>query len=151
MLKLERILVATDFSLPSQKALRYGIELAQATGGALLLLHVVPPPSLLEQMAGGGDARDAATRTWVDERLRDMLAHEVPPQIASRAVQRSGSPAHEIVAVARDERASLIVVATRGQGGLANALTGSTAERVVREAPCPVLTVHEREQEFITP
>jgi universal stress protein A len=62
---------------------------------------------------------------------------------------RSGSASHEIAEQAHEQRTDLIVIATHGRGVIAHALLGSTAERVVRHAPCPVLVVRERQREFL--
>lgn len=133
-----RILVPTDFSAPSDAALEYARTFARAFGGALHLLHVTSdtgtPPH------APGDPRDrepAALR-----QLRDRLtAEDRQRRVAVRIVEGS-NPAHKIVKQARAIPADLIVMGTRGRGGMAHLLMGSVAEEVVRTGPCPVLSVH---------
>lgn len=131
---LERILAATDFSLCSLAALEYAEELARRFGVPLLLLHATGAPSMPAEVhqRSGEAAEQALTRSV--ERLREH-------GLTVRGLTRPGAPADEIVRTAQVERASLIVMGTHGRTGVTRVLMGSVAERVVREAPCPVLTV----------
>jgi nucleotide-binding universal stress UspA family protein len=81
--------------------------------------------------------------------LAEFVKRHVPTGVDSETVTRLGHPSEEIVAAAKDFDVDLIVLATHGHTGLKHLLLGSTAERVVRLAPCPVLTVREREHEFV--
>jgi universal stress protein A len=155
MITLKNILVATDFSEPSATALRYGRTLARTFGSTLHVLHVA------EDVYGrlGGEAYfagppnlqaniEAAARKRLDELLVDNDLEPVP----SRAiVQTADAIAPTIIQYAKDSRSDLIVVGTHGRGGFAQMIVGSVAERVVRTAPCPVLTVRSPEHEFILP
>ena len=131
---IERILAATDFSLCSLAALEYAEELARRFDVSLLLLHATGAPSMPAEVHGpSGDAAAYALTRSV-ERLREH-------GLTVRGLLRPGSAADEIVRTAEVERASLIVMGTHGRTGVVRVLMGSVAERVVREARCPVLTV----------
>src|SRR5690606_3048542 len=149
MIHVHRILVPTDFSLPSQRALRYALELAKRFGAEIVLLHVVEATSYTTVIGVEGADVAAAelqdrARAWATGQLARMQRGEVPGSIRGRPLLRDGAAEREIVAGARDEDADLIVMATHGYTGLRHVLLGSTAERVVRQAPCPVLTVRDK-------
>jgi universal stress protein A len=91
---------------------------------------------------------DAALR--VEQNELDSLLQKIGKIVTSRSVLRIGRAPDEIVAVARETGADLIVISTHGRSGLAHVLLGSTAEKVARQAPCPVLIVREKERDFIT-
>ena len=140
--RLKSLLATTDFSDASLAGVRCAVALAKELGTALTLLHVVEPPSRI----GGLEAVPLArTETEVAALARAQLdrlaAHERVGDVRLTASVRTGKPYHEITAAAGDGAADLIVIATHGRTGLQRALLGSTAERVVRHAPCPVLTV----------
>jgi nucleotide-binding universal stress UspA family protein len=156
MTKLERVLVATDFSEPSQAALSYGRELARAFGAKLTLLHVVESVATLVAGFEGyavdvvtlqNEANDAA-----DRQLNATITKEDRQTLdATTARVISNVPAQAIATYARDHGIGLIVLGTHGRGGMSHMLLGSVAEKVVRLAPCPVLTVRHPEREFIVP
>jgi universal stress protein A len=147
-LKLKRILLPVDFSKCSRKALEYAVSFARQFQAELLLLHVIenvyPPPELmvLDSAALDNRVRDVAERQLAAWR-KEIL--EVP----ARGVIRSGVAHHEIVAAAEDSNIDLIILGTHGRRGMAHLFLGSTAERVVRRAPCPVMVVREREHDFL--
>jgi len=156
MIALKNILVATDFSEPSDAALAYGRALARTFGATLHVVHVVdnvptlvygaeayavPMPELQEEI-------DNAAR----KQLADLLVDNDRPPLPVRSILlTSNAPAAAIVDYAKSERVDLIVAGTHGRGGVAHLLMGSVAERVVRTAPCPVLTVRHPEHEFVIP
>jgi nucleotide-binding universal stress UspA family protein len=155
MIRINNVLVATDFSEPSSVALDYGRELARTYGAKLHVLHVVEdlrwryatdmaPTALVgvqEDLEASAASRLDALVT--DEDRRQLRAHAV----ALTAV----APAEAIVQYARTEGVDVIVMGTHGRNGLAHLFMGSVAERVVRLAPCPVLTVRHPQHEFIAP
>jgi universal stress protein A len=148
-IKLKRILVPVDFSECSNKALHYAALFGKQFGAEILLLHVVQPPVYME----GGSLTVAA---FDENTLRDEAAkrlsewqNTVVSGAALRTNVRTGTPHHEIVATAEDTNTDLIILGTHGRGRLARMLIGSTAERVVRHAPCPVMVVREREHDFL--
>lgn len=147
--KLKKILVPVDFSNCSIKALQYAKAMAKQFNSEVILLHVMQSEipvtdfvladitAILEQ------ARAAAKRN-IEEMQLTIDAH-----IDSRALTRSGQPYNEIVNAAEELDVDLIVISTHGRTGLTHTFMGSTTERVVRHARCPVLVVREREHEFL--
>jgi nucleotide-binding universal stress UspA family protein len=143
MISLKQIVVPTDFSDCSDRALTYGRELAKAFGASLHLLHVVHDPysqpwaaeafptplgDLLEQWQGQARAR-----------LANLVPE--PDRETTRLAVVVGSPFFEIVRYAKEQQIDLIVIGTHGRTGLARVLLGSVAQRVIGTAPCPVLAV----------
>ena len=139
------ILAATDFSAASEQAITYAASLALEFGATLHLVHVVPDPVL----AAAWSEAYAYDLDMLGERLR----RDAERQLAERAARIEGivvtreallgRPANTIVAIAAGRGADLIVVGTHGRSGVSHLFMGSVAERVVRSAPCPVLTVRE--------
>jgi nucleotide-binding universal stress UspA family protein len=146
-MRLRRILVPLDFSGQSRQALDCAVPLAATFGAKISLLHVVQPPVVMRTMPDGGIAVPVNTDRLVElagERLEEMAAGFLPARVRGNRSVREGSPAYEIIAAAEALKADLIVLSTHGFTGLKRVLLGSTAERVVRHAHCPVLTVHRR-------
>jgi nucleotide-binding universal stress UspA family protein len=141
-----RILVPTHFSECSQEAWKLAGRMAAAPDCELVLTHVLTEVPLygegLLNVETARKVREGARR-WAETTLQDWVGKARAEGLSARAALRTGVPHHEIVALARDERADLIVIGTTGRGGLNRALLGSVADRVVRLAPCPVLTVRE--------
>ena len=128
-----RLLVATDFSRPSDAALEYARILARAFGAHLYILHVMPNV-FLRPVVGDPRALEDAMRA----RLRDRFTSEDHRLLhVTTAVQRSDEPAEEILSYARRHRIDLIAIGARARGRM-----GRVAEKAVRAARCPVLTVH---------
>ena len=156
MIAIKSILVATDFGEAAGAALTYGRALASRFEATLHVLHVAQ--NIYHNALGAEtyaavapdlqtDLEDEA-RKQLDELLIDS-DHSDPP--TTRALITSSSPAFAIVDYAKDNNIDLIVVGTHGRGALAHIVMGSVAERVVRLAPCPVLTVRHPEHEFVWP
>jgi nucleotide-binding universal stress UspA family protein len=144
--KIEKILVPLDFSPASVEALEYAVWVAKQFRAAIHVVHVYPPDEALA--AGAGhllfESADAIER--LNEELTGIHRKHVPTFRPENCHIRSGRPYEEIVRLAREIGADLIALATRGRSGLKRLLLGSTAERVVRGAPCPVLVVRKRKQ-----
>jgi nucleotide-binding universal stress UspA family protein len=145
MITVRRILVPTDFGECSAPALRYAVELADKFGAELILLHVVHDLALAMPDAVMPTPVPAPDLTQLIDAgktgLANLIARENLGRLRPRTEVRVGSPVPEIVAAAKDLRADLLCVGTHGRTGLAHLLLGSQAERIIREAPCPVLTV----------
>lgn len=141
-----RIVVATDFSEGAQEAETLAKRLAAAPGSELIVTHVLTEVPLygegLLNMETARKVREGS-RKWAEGALADWIGKARGAGLSARAALRTGVPHQEIVALARDERADLVVIGTHGRGGISRALLGSVADRVVRLAPCPVLTVRE--------
>lgn len=142
---IKEILVPVDFSNCSTKALMYAIPFAKQFGARITVAHIAPyfvqPPSL---------AIDDTQLLEESRQALNKLAQDVGAHVKTQAVFRVGNPASKIVEVAQECAADLIIISTQGKSGLAHVFLGSTAERVVRHAPCPVLVVREKEHEFVS-
>lgn len=141
-----RIVVPTDFSRCAEEAWALAQRLADAFGSELVLLHVLVEAPLFQEGPFTMDkARRVyeAARKWAEESLEQWAGTARGKGLNVRWVLRTGVPYREIVALATDERADLVLMGTHGRGGIDRALLGSVADRVVRLAPCPVLTVRE--------
>ena len=150
--KLKQILVPIDFSDCSRKALRYAVPVAERFGAQLLLLYVIETNTLPAELgyvpsdlkrAGIASAQKAL------EEMAQRTGQALGTHFVSQTTVRNGIPWQEITAAARALDVDLIVLSTHGYTGIKHILMGSTAERVVQHAPCPVLVVREREHEFL--
>jgi nucleotide-binding universal stress UspA family protein len=138
---VKNILVPTDFSERSLDALAYAENIAEITGAKLTLINVVQPlvlPVPLTSLALENDRLLNATRKKLDTLV---VEHGIDAQMLDRTVVSQGAAWDEIVRSARNLKCDLIVIATHGHTGVAHAFLGSTAERVIRHAHCPVLVV----------
>jgi nucleotide-binding universal stress UspA family protein len=156
MITLRQILVPTDFSEPSDKAIRYAEAFAQAFGGTTVhFLHVVESTFLQGWTPDGYVGALPEYRERMEREARQALEARVAaselPRSAIRLATRVGHPVVEILRYAKEEAVDLIVLGTHGRSRLGHLLMGSVAERVVRTAPCPVLTVRHPEHEFVVP
>lgn len=153
-MQYSNILVPTDFSESAKYALPFAIDLAQKFSAKLHLLHVVEPiiapvdfawgtysyPDIEKQLSG-----------YVDESLAKIIEAQIPEGIQTATNNLNGKPWREIVAFAKQEGMDLIVMATHGLSGFSHAIYGSTAEKVVRKAHCPVLIVRHPDVKFEMP
>lgn len=145
--KIEKILVPLDFSPASVKALDYAVWLAKQFRAAIHLVHVHPPDEASSAPGAGHllfQSAEAIER--LNEELTGIHQKHVPTFRPENCHIRGGQPYQQIVLLAREIDADLIVLATRGHSGLKHLLLGSTAERVVRNAPCPVLVARKQKQ-----
>jgi nucleotide-binding universal stress UspA family protein len=147
MIVMTQILVATDFSEASAAAMEYGRALARTFGASLHLLHVIENPFLRPHAVDPHTIKNAALSHLFD-RLTDDDRRKLH---ATPVLETSDDPADAIVKYAKARQIDLIVMGTHGRGTVAQILEGSVAERVVRLAPCPVLTVRHPEHEFVVP
>ena len=141
----QRILVPLDFSLPSKRAMRFAREWASLFGAKVCLLHVLDPVSMTGEF--GIAPLGTVQRTYASRAkaaLAELARAEFPDSIPVTVAVRKGKAFDQIAAVARDLRADLIIIATHGYTGLKHVLLGSTAERVARHSPCPVLILRRR-------
>lgn len=150
ILNIKQIMVPLDLSHRANKALKYAIRVAQQFEAEILLVHVVTEmgyeglviPSTLQHLQND-------LLKQVHEELEKMVKLEDQFRIKIKTKVLFGEPAHEISKIAGEEETDLILVSTEGRTGLSHVLVGSTAEKIVRHAPCPVLVVREKEHEFI--
>ena len=149
MLQIPTILAPTDFSQHAEGAVRYACGLAERLGSTLHLLHVLPDvivpvgpdPSLVTAVP---PEYYSETEAQSRDALERVVQPAWPKPAAVVAEVRWGDPVDAIVAYARDHAVDLIVLSTHGRTGLSHVLMGSVAERILREAPCPVLTIRDR-------
>lgn len=148
MVTIDRILVPIDFSAYSKEALQYAIPFARKFKAELILLHVVEPAIYPADFnfgqVGIPSIEDELRGKAVDE-LNKLVEKETKRRARSSIMVRVGKPFIEIITAAKEENIDLIIMATHGHSGIEQILFGSTAERVVRKAHCPVLTVRTRE------
>lgn len=144
-IEIKTVLVPLDFSPAAMEMLGYAASLAKRFRAALHLIHVYPPDEAAV-VPGAGDI----IRQTAEELFRDQLLPSHREQVGAFGPHNchvsSGAAYQEICELAREIKADLIVLATRGHTGLKRVLLGSTAERVVRLAPCPVLVVRQKKQ-----
>ena len=151
MIKIDRILVPTDFRECAEKALEYAAELATRFDSELHLLHVAVLPTA--PYAHGFALPEEAMHPEIPA-AKALNALDVPRSEDVAGVERavrSGTPFVEIVRQAKEYDVDLIVIGTHGSTGLTHMLLGSVAEKVVRKAPCPVLSVRPDGHQFVMP
>jgi nucleotide-binding universal stress UspA family protein len=147
MPSIKSILVPTDFSPASDIAFRYGLDMAVTQGSAIHLIHALDDVSFATAYPDGLYVELPGLREQLvadaTKRLQSMVAEGAAAGIAATAQTVVGRPARMIVEVAKARASDLIVMGTHGRGGFAHMVLGSVAERVVRTAPCAVLTVRD--------
>jgi nucleotide-binding universal stress UspA family protein len=154
MIRLKKVLVATDFNAASSGALAYGRELARSFSAQLVVLHVVENTLAGAVAANGFLFTDPDLQRTVERagqrQVENLLTVEDRLVLRAEAVVvTSNAPADAIAEYANDAQINLIVLGTHGRGVMAHLVLGSVAERVVRIAACPVLTVRHPEREFV--
>lgn len=150
--RLRTILLPVDFSKFGEKAISYASAFAEQFGASVHLVHVVEPvvyPENYLVTSAGADDVNAALLQTAEQRLERLAAERFSQGIEVERSVRMGRPFIEITEAARECQADLIILATHGYTGLKHVLLGSTAERVVRHASCPVLTVRDAEHDFV--
>jgi universal stress protein A len=136
-MNIRHILAPTDFSEHSTQAITYAFELAQKVGAKLSLLHVIEVPVYaIEVSLPLEDLEQDARRE-----LARLLPEAETAHMAVTRLVEMGVPYQKILEMAAAEQVDMIVMATHGRTGLSHLVMGSVAERVVRTAPCPVLTI----------
>ena len=151
-LRLKRILVPIDFSEPSKKALSYAVPFAESFGARVDLIHVVEPtyyPAEMTYMSGEMANLEVVVEKNARLQLETLAGEVIPNQFRGEITIHTGVPFKEIAGTAKELESDLIIISTHGYTGLKHLFMGSTTERVVRIAPCPVLTVREQEHEFV--
>jgi len=151
MINLKRILVPSDFSDCSDAAVRYGLALARKFGASLHLLHVIQDPATQPWAAEGFAVPLLEVVDQWQKDARARLELSIPPEDRANAIVACtiASPFPEILRYAAEHDIDLIVMGTHGRGGMSHVLLGSIAEKVVRRAPCPVLTVRSPQHDFV--
>jgi universal stress protein A len=141
---IKSILVPIDFSIHSKNALKYAIPLAEKFRASLHLVYVVEPTIYPADLGFGQvvlPGVEEELREKGAEELQALMDKEIGGRVKSSCAVRTGNPHQEILREAEERGVEMIVVATHGHSGVEHMLFGSTADRIVRHATCPVLTV----------
>lgn len=144
--EIKKILVPIDFSDYSKSALKYAVNFAKRFNAKLVLVYVVEPIIYPPDFSMGQIAIptiDLGMDKRAQEELDKLAEKEIPKDLTANTIVKTGKPFIEIIETAADENVDLIIIATHGHTGMEHILFGSTAEKVVRKAPCPVLTLRE--------
>ena len=144
-----RIVVPTDFSDCSEAAWALAQRVAGTLRSEVVLAHVFVEPIIYGDPSSAADSSwqlFAEGRKWVEDELEKWASVARGQGITVRTIVRTGSANEEIVNLATDERAELIIMGTHGRTGLNRLLLGSVADRVIRFSPCPVLTVRQPDE-----
>jgi len=141
---INRILVPIDFSEYSKNALKYAVPMAEQAAASLYLIYVVEPTVYPADLGFGQvvmpGVEDELREKGSDE-LKGLIEKEIGSRVKASSTVRTGKPHQEILLEAEEKNIDLIVMATHGHTGVEHMLFGSTAERIVRNARCPVLTI----------
>jgi nucleotide-binding universal stress UspA family protein len=154
----KKILFCTDFSENAHWAFTYALNIAKTYGGELLILHVIHEPVYLytDEFAPyltseALEAIEVSEKEKMDRELKTYYLEKMDGFKSYRVLVKKGVPFYEIIQIAREKSVDLIVMGTHGRTGLDHILFGSTAERVVRKSPSPVLTVRLPGKRFVMP
>lgn len=145
-LQISKVLVPIDFSDYSKNALRYAINFAQCFSAKIYLVYVVEPVVYPADFSMGQVALpeiDMDLNARAKEELENLAKNELGSSGEIETIIKTGKPFIEIIDTASEIDADLIIIATHGHTGVEHILFGSTAEKVVRKAPCPVLTLRD--------
>lgn len=149
MIKMQKILVPTDFSKHSEKAVMYASEMAQKFDADVHLLHVIDAIPMTDGLYVPPVARED-----IEEAANKELSAVTIAKVDESKVTRSmvhGQPFVEVIRYAKQNDIDLIILGTHGRGAIAHMLLGNVAEKVVRKAPCPVITVRDEQHDFVMP
>ncbi|OGU76728.1 MAG: stress protein UspA [Ignavibacteria bacterium RBG_16_34_14] len=149
--KINKVLVPIDFSDYSKSSLKYAVNFAKHFNASLILVYVIepviyPPDFSMGQIAIPTPGLEMDKRAV--EELDKLAEQEIPSSLPVKKIIKTGKPFVEIIETAAEEDVDLIIIATHGHSGVEHILFGSTAEKVVRKAPCPVLTLREPAKGF---
>jgi nucleotide-binding universal stress UspA family protein len=141
---MTRVLYATDFSREAEIAEREAVRLAHALGAEIVVVHVSAESALYgETPFGIQQVREVYEQQarWAEERLAELTRSISAGGVPARWIRRVGVTHEEIVKTAAEEQVDYVVIGTHGRGGVGRFMLGSVADRVVRSATCPVVTV----------
>jgi nucleotide-binding universal stress UspA family protein len=152
----KKILICTDFSENSHWAFTYALTLAKTFKSKLLILHVTPEPVHPDQLSiylpqEKLEELKASQKKELDKELKTHYLQKMRGFKNYQVIFKEGEPFFEIIQMARKESVDLIVMGTHGRTGLDHILFGSTAEKVVRKSPCPVMTIRLPGKQFTMP
>jgi nucleotide-binding universal stress UspA family protein len=145
-LAIKKVLVPIDFSDYSKNALKYAVNFAMSFGADMILIYVVEPIIYPPDFSMGQIAIPTISTEWDDrarEELDKLAKTEIPAEVKVKTLIKTGKPFVEIIETATEEDIDIIIIATHGHSAVEKILFGSTADKVVRKAPCPVLTLRD--------
>lgn len=146
MIEFKKILVPVDFSNYSKNAINFSVQFAIKNNAQILLLYVIEPIIYPADLSIGQIALPSVNldldQTAKSE-LEKLAQSEIGDSVQTTCIIKYGKPFLEIIETARDEDADLIIISSHGRSGVEHILFGSTADKVVRKSPCPVLTIRE--------
>ncbi len=148
---LKRILVPIDFSDNSKKALRYALPLAKQFGASITLINIIEPTVFPSDFGFGQMNFPDLEQELIHKSQEELesIAASMSTPVKITSVVKTGIPFVEVTSYADEEKIDLIIVATHGRTGVEHILFGSTAEKIIRKAPCPALVVRAEERDFI--
>ena len=144
--EIKKILVPIDFSDYSKSSLKYAVNFIKIFKAELFIIYVVEPVIYPPDFSMGQIAIptvDLEMDKRAVEELNKLAKKEIPEDIKAHTIVKTGKPFLEIIETAAEENIDLIIIASHGHTGVEHLLFGSTAEKVVRKAPCPVLTLRD--------
>jgi nucleotide-binding universal stress UspA family protein len=155
MIKLRKILYPTDFSESSLEAMKYAVSFARDYKARLILMHVVNEQIFSEGLnlprLAAPEALEQELVAEAGRQMRTVIPADVRAGVDIEHVILRGMPFLEIIRYAKANEVDLIVIGTHGRSGMEHIIFGSTAEKVVRKAPCPVLSVRPAQHNFVMP
>ena len=152
MISLKKILCPIDHSDCSKEALKYAVSFAMKDEAKLYLLHIIDIRTFNEGLeAMSMQIPDEETLELLRKKLLDCIPQEIRDDMKVEAIVVQGIPFAEIISTAREKEIDMIVIGSHGRTGLKHMMLGSVSEKVVRKAPCPVLTVRHTDHEFVMP
>lgn len=155
MIKLKKILYPTDFSESSLEAMKYAVTFARDYKARLILMHVVNEQIFSEGLnlprLAAPEALEQELVAEATRQMRTLIPADVRAGVDVEHVILRGMPFLEIIRYAKANEVDLIVIGTHGRSGMEHIIFGSTAEKVVRKAPCPVLSVKPAQHAFVMP
>lgn len=147
-MKINTILVPTDFSELSNEAVDYAFSMAQRIGAKMVFMHTLEWPDHPDEMTPMADEGYAFMKDRGNAMLHDLVEQAEKEGLEASALLADGVPFVEIIQGARQHNADLIIMGTHGRTGFSHVMMGSQAEKVVRLAPCPVLTIKSPQHVF---
>lgn len=152
MISLKKILCPIDHSDCSKEALKYAVSFAMKDEAKLYLLHIIDIRSFNDSLvATSQQIPDEKTLEQLRTKLLDCIPEEIRDDMEVEASVIPGIPFAEIISTAKEKEIDMIVIGSHGRTGISHMMLGSVSEKVIRKAPCPVLTVRQPGHEFVMP
>ena len=152
MISLKKILCPIDHSDCSKEALRYAVSFAMKDKAKVVLLYIIDIRSFNEEL--GAISTQIPNEEMIEQlrvKLLDCIPEDIRDDMNIEAIVAQGVPFAEIISTAKEKEIDMIVIGSHGRTGISHMMLGSVSEKVVRKAPCPVLTVRQSDHEFVMP